>query len=232
MQNIFDLNGCDTTVTQSGEGLPLILLHGGPGAFDYLDSLAPMLIGHRLIRYDQRGGGQAGSAGPHSVSQLLADLEALRLQLGHDSWIVAGHSWGAFLALAYAAKYPQHTRAVLHISGTGLDLDWQKAYHANRRKRLSPPEQITYLHLRQERENACAGKQAEINRQLLDITLKADFCDPAKAAALPDMLAYPIDPGVQEALMADWQQHLLDASFRQSVANLAMPVLCLHGDAD
>ncbi|HEY9843020.1 MAG: alpha/beta fold hydrolase [Candidatus Sericytochromatia bacterium] len=229
----FDLNGCSTPVTLSGEGIAVVLLHGGPGSFDYLEGLVDLLPpGMMAIRYDQRGGGRAGHDGPFTIAQLIDDLEALRRQLDLEGWIVAGHSWGAFLALAYAARYPEHTHMLLQISGSGLDPDWQKTYHTNRRKRLPPAEQIEFLHLRQERENVCEGKQAGVERRLLEINLKADFHDPAKIANLPDLLAHPPNREAAEALLADWNQSLLDPAFRQAVAGLAMPVLCLHGTAD
>jgi proline iminopeptidase len=64
----------------------------------------------------------------------LSDLDGLRQALGHDRWIIGGHSWGADLALAYALTYPEHTRAVLHLSGTGVhdDRQWHAAYERGR----------------------------------------------------------------------------------------------------
>lgn len=234
MQTIVELNGCATPVTVTGQGPAVVLLHGGPGAFDYLDGLAGLLPpGFQTIRYDQRGGGRAPFDGPLGVAQLVDDLEALRQHLQLSSWIVLGHSWGAFLALAYASRYPEQVQGLLHLSGTGLDPEWQKVYHNNRRKRLPPAEQIEMLHLRQERENVCAGKQLGIQKRLLEINLKADFFDPARAAGLPDiLLQYPLLPAVADALMVDWHQWLLDPVFRQQVAALPMPVLCAHGSAD
>lgn len=234
MQKQLELNGCPTPVSVAGEGAAIVLLHGGPGSFDYLGELAKMLPPHwRHIRYDQRGGGQAGKAGPFTVNQLVADLESLRQQLGIDSWVVLGHSWGAFLALAYASEHPEAVKGLIQLSGTGLDPDWQKGYHTARRKRLPPAEQIEMLHLRQERETACDGKLAGIQRRLLEISLGADFADKSH---LPEVLALmatsPQASGVSEALMADWQAWLQNPAFRQRVGELPMPVLCLHGEAD
>ena len=43
----------------------------------------------------------------------MADIEALRMQLGIERWVVAGGSTGAMLALAYAADHPARCRGVL-----------------------------------------------------------------------------------------------------------------------
>ena len=93
------------------EGLPVIFLHGGPGAglstyhrrfFDPARS--------RIVLFDQRG---AGKSTPHAELRnnttwhLVADIEAIRTHLGIDRWVVFGGSWGSTLALAYAQKHPQ-----------------------------------------------------------------------------------------------------------------------------
>ncbi len=234
-REMISLNGLETPVTITGSGThTIVLLHGGPGAFDYLESLSQLLPETwQAVRYDQRGGGQVIEPGPYSVAQLVEDLEALREQLQLQSWVVAGHSWGAFLALAYAVRYPEPCQALIQIGGTGLDPDWQKAYHTNRRKILSPVETLEILHLRQERGEACAGKNLKVERRLLELNLKADFADPANLGDLPDLLmSYLYAQDVCDQLINEWQMHLLDTGFRRQVAALKMPVLCLHGSAD
>lgn len=229
------LNGLETPVTIRGAGNnAIVLLHGGPGAFDYLGSLSELLPEDwQVIGYDQRGGGRVPEPGPYSVAQLVEDLEALREALNLEQWVVAGHSWGAFLALAYAVRYSQSCRALVQIAGTGLDTDWQKTYNLNRRKALSAAETVEMLHLRQERGEGCAGKDSRIERRLLELNLKADFADPEKLGDLPEqMLRYPFNGEVCDALINEWQQHVLDTGFRRQVAALKMPVLCLHGDVD
>lgn len=104
------------------DGIPIVLLHGGPGsgASDdmHRDLQAPALRDHRLrgIAFDQRGCGGStprGDIAANTTRHLVADMELLRERLGVDSWIVAGGSWGTTLALRYAVAYPQRCRAVL-----------------------------------------------------------------------------------------------------------------------
>src|ERR1022692_1265149 len=73
--------------TESGKGSPVIVIHGGPGMHhDSLAAdLAPLREHHRVIEYDQRGGGR--SSLPADVTLLtiehhVDDLEALRKHLG------------------------------------------------------------------------------------------------------------------------------------------------------
>lgn len=113
------------------DGLPVIMLHGGPGS-----STQPYRrrffrpTAYRIIGFDQRG---AGRSCPHGVLEnnttghLLDDMEALREYLGIERWVVFGGSWGATLALCYAQRHPKRVRALL-LRGTLLgrrrDLEW------------------------------------------------------------------------------------------------------------
>lgn len=89
-----------------------LVLHGGPGSGAQASMARSFPAGRKLwlILPDQRGAGlsrpRAGLAG-QSLPLLTQDLERLRVQLGITRWNVLGGSWGATLALAYAARYPQ-----------------------------------------------------------------------------------------------------------------------------
>jgi len=105
------------------DGEPWLVLHGGPGSgcspamADWFD-----LARHRVILPDQRGAGRsrpAGSLRRNTTGALLADLEQLRETLGIARWHVAAGSWGAALALAYAARFAPRV-AGLVLRGTFL----------------------------------------------------------------------------------------------------------------
>jgi proline iminopeptidase len=92
-------------------GPPVLFLHGGPGAgagavhrrfFD------PNFW--RVVIFDQRGAGRSrplGSLQANTTAHLVADIEALRWQLGIERWLLFGGSWGSTLALAYAEAFPE-----------------------------------------------------------------------------------------------------------------------------
>ena len=99
---------------QSGnpKGVPVVFLHGGPGAgavpahrrfFDPRH--------YRIVIFDQRGAGRStplGDLSNNTTGHLVADIEALRRHLDIDRWFIFGGSWGSSLALAYAEAHPQH----------------------------------------------------------------------------------------------------------------------------
>lgn len=107
-------------------GEPWLVLHGGPGSGSAPDSAAIFrLERQRVIVPDQRGAGlsrpRGQSAGNHT-DQLVADLEALRQELGLERWSVLGGSWGTVLALRYAQQHPQRVTRLVLRGAFGLRL--------------------------------------------------------------------------------------------------------------
>ena len=91
-------------------GIPVIFLHGGPGA-----GCAPMHrrffdpAHYRIVLFDQRGAGRSSPNADltnNTTAHLIADVEALRQCLGVERWLVFGGSWGSTLALAYGQAHP------------------------------------------------------------------------------------------------------------------------------
>ncbi|MCC8397003.1 alpha/beta fold hydrolase [Paraburkholderia sp. MMS20-SJTR3] len=110
-------------VAGARDGVPVAVLHGGPGSGSQPGVLRLFdLSRFRVVLIDQRGAGAStprGTLRHNSTGYLLADLEALRAHLGIARWGVLGGSWGAALALAYAGQHPQ---AVIGVVLRGLFL--------------------------------------------------------------------------------------------------------------
>jgi proline iminopeptidase len=134
----------DTGVLDTGEGhniyreqcgnplgLPVVVLHGGPAS-----GCSPLQrrlfdpTAFRIVLFDQRGCGRStprGLLAGNDTAALVRDIEQLRRELHIERWIVFGGSWGASLAIAYAAAHPAACLGVI-LRGTFLtgsrDLDW------------------------------------------------------------------------------------------------------------
>ncbi len=94
-------------VIGSGDGIPLLCLHGGPGfAHDYIEPLAAVGGSERsVIFYDQLGCGRSDRPGDDSlwrVVRFIHEVDAVRAHLGLDTVHLLGHSWGGYLAATYA----------------------------------------------------------------------------------------------------------------------------------
>jgi proline iminopeptidase len=98
-------------------GLPIVFLHGGPGAGAspthrrFFDPAR-----YRIVIFDQRGAGRStplGETCDNDTRHLIADMEKLRIHLAVDRWFVFGGSWGSTLALAYAKTHPERVRGLV-----------------------------------------------------------------------------------------------------------------------
>jgi len=94
-----------------GDALPVLLLHGGPGAaHDYMLPLAERLSEHRpAIVYDQLGCGRADRPDDTSlwtVDRSVTEVDQVRAALGLDHCHLLGQSWGGWLAIDYMARGP------------------------------------------------------------------------------------------------------------------------------
>lgn len=103
------------------EAEPAIFIHGGPGGTHMtFAGLLGLADERAVILYDQLDSGMSDRPEDPAnwrVERFVGELEAIRQALGVERWHVAGHSWGAALALEYAAAYPQHTASAV-LSGT------------------------------------------------------------------------------------------------------------------
>ncbi len=118
---------------QSGnpKGAPVVFLHGGPGAGAAPDHRRFFDPGHyRIVIFDQRGAGRStplGELAGNTTQDLVGDIEALRLHLGIERWLVFGGSWGATLGLAYAQAHPERVAGLI-LRGIFLcsaqEIDW------------------------------------------------------------------------------------------------------------
>lgn len=99
-------------------GEPIVVLHGGPGLdHGYLQPGLDVLANrHEVIYFDQRGTGRSSAEldpGVINLDRFVDDVEQLRIALGHERITVLGHSFGALLALEYAFRHEESTRAVI-----------------------------------------------------------------------------------------------------------------------
>lgn len=212
----------------NASGQPALVLHGGPGS-----GCSPLLhrffdpARYRVICPDQRGAGGStprGSIDHNTTDHLLADLQALRERLGLERWLVVGGSWGATLALAYAAAEPAAVQALLLRSSflaRGEDIDGFFAGSG-----LPSPARLSAL-----LQNGHAGEQADAARAWWAWEQRLAT---GSAAVLPDA-ALPAQIQryrVQSHYLAHgcWLQQPTLLQRCEAVPNV--PTLLLHADDD
>jgi proline iminopeptidase len=226
-------DGCRLWTATSGSGTPLVVCHGGPGFWDNLAPVAEMVDDLVTIhRWDQRGAGRSSRTGPYSVARFIADLEALRMHWGYENWIVGGHSFGASLALLYTLAYPQHTRALIYISGVGVGQKWHEGYREERFRRLADKAE-RWLDLR------AKERDPQDEREYAALNWSADFADRTRALELAE--AEVRETGFYDQLFPNDETNrtlnsemngLEEETLIKQCEQLDCPALILHGDSD
>jgi 3-oxoadipate enol-lactonase len=114
-------DGVDLSVSDTGEGPAVVLLHGLTATRRYvvMGSTALERSGHRVIAYDARGHGRSGPApdpDAYGYRELGADLEAVLDRAGIERAVLAGASMGAHTLLWFALHRPERVAGIVVIT--------------------------------------------------------------------------------------------------------------------
>jgi proline iminopeptidase len=211
-----------------GEGPPVVVLHGGPGAHhDYLrpgfDRLA---AGRELVYYDQRGGGRSPVARdvPVGWREHVADLEALREAWGLERLALCGYSWGGLLAMLYATEHPDRVARLALVSPAPAWREARAAFEAAFAQRnLDPTLQAERARLR---ESGLRERDPDaFQRRLFELSVVPYFHDPSLVTRLTP---FRVTGRTQQEVWAS----LGDYDLRPALARLDVPALVLHGRED
>lgn len=112
------INGNELAVEVLGpEDAPVILTHhGAPGLGSRAEpraSFGRLADEYRVVVFDARGSGESEGSGTFSHEQWAADLDALREWAGAETVAMAGGSYGGFMAMEYAIRYPDRVEALV-----------------------------------------------------------------------------------------------------------------------
>lgn len=211
-----------------GEGPPVIVLHGGPGAdHEYLlpgfDALAR---GRELVYYDQRGGGRSPVARdvPVGWREHVADLDALRRLWDLERLVILGYSWGGLLAQLYATEHAERVERLALVCPAP---SWRAARDEFERRfqqrTLAPELMAERLALRESGLRERDPRAYE--RRLFELAVVPYFYDRARAR---DLAPFRVVGRTQQEV---WRS-LDDYDLRPALRRLRVPAFVLHGEDD
>ena len=122
------------------EDLPVLIAHHGGGGIGSLEepraTFGPLSDLFRVVVYDARGCGKSEARPPFSHAQWAADLDAVREWAGAEQVVVAGGSYGGFIAMEYAVAYPDRVQGMIlrdtAADGSNLELAYANAREQTR----------------------------------------------------------------------------------------------------
>ncbi|MCW2938969.1 MAG: pip [Actinomycetia bacterium] len=133
-----EINGARLNVEVLGEeGAPVLIAHHGGGGIGSLaepkSTFGPLSDLFRVVVFDARGCGRSEGVPPYSHAQWAADVDGLREWIGAEQIVIAGGSYGGFIAMEYAIAYPDRVRAMI-LRDTSPDRGNLDLAHRNARE--------------------------------------------------------------------------------------------------
>lgn len=130
-----EINGNRLAVEVLGpEGAPVLIAHhGAPGLGSRAEpraSFGRLADTYRVLVFDARGSGESEGREPFTHEQWAADVEGLRQWIGVEDIVMAGGSYGGFISLEYAVRYPDRVRALV-LRDTAADHAHEELSRAN-----------------------------------------------------------------------------------------------------
>ena len=212
----------DLVVREYGVGVETVIaMHGGPAAAGDLAPLARTL-GERwhVLEPHQRG----SSDRPLTVATHVQDLDDLiRTRCGASQPILVGHSWGAMLALVYAAHHPQAPAALVLIGCGTFSQAARAEFEARRAARLTAAAHARLVQITQA-ETDPDRRLAERGRVMASV-YGYEVDDGQNDLAVVDAVAH-------EQTWADMVRLINQGVYPATFAAITCPVLMLHGEAD
>jgi proline iminopeptidase len=206
-----------------------VLLHGGPGMSDYLETLTP-LLGDRFhtIRYQQRGVAPTTIGPPYTVEAHVEDaITVIDHQAGGRAWIV-GHSWGGHLALHMLVACPDRLAGAVIVDPLGAHMDVMEPFGDRLQAGLTDAQRERSAEL-DAREDA-GEATSEDSREALAMVWPNYFADPATAFPMP-----PLEFGAAgyAGTTASVAEHAERATLVDGLPHVpaSIPVVFIHGEA-
>ncbi len=202
----------------------VIVLHGGPAAAGNAAPIARGLASsfHVLEPWQRGSGGE-----PLTVARHVADLDALvtaRCREGPPALV--GESWGAMLALAYAAAHPRSTGPIVLIGCGTFDLVARTRLRATLAERMG--DDLRQQLERLSREIPDPGVRL---KKEYDLTRSLYLCDPIAADADSEE-PIPFDTRAHTETWQDMLRLQKAGVYPTAFAAIRSPVLMLHGTYD
>ena len=228
-----EVNGVRLFTRNVGAGPLAVVLHGGPGAsHDYLLPQYDLLMqGRSLYYYDQRGGGQSPVPRDTPVGwpEHVADLDAIRANLGLDRLTLCGYSWGGLLAVLYFLEYPERVERLALVAPAAITAEYRRQFETEFARRMAAPE------IKHERDALRASglrerDPAAYQRRAFELSVAGYFRDFRDAK---NLTAFRVTARTQEAVWRSLDDYDLRPRLKETASLFPPPfALIVHGTFD
>ena len=213
---------------------PLLLLHGGPGAsHDYLlPQMLELAREHRLVTYDQRGGGRSRTdddRAPIGWRDQVADVARVALELDVTPLHLVGYSWGGLLAMLYAidaaaGRVSTPVASLALIDPAPVTRAYREGFEHEFARRQAGPA-VAALRDELQRSDLKERDPDAFRQRSFELSVAGYFADPRRAR---DLTPFRVTGRVQQSI---WQS-LGDYDILPALGTLRVPSFIVHGNED
>lgn len=241
-----------------GETVGSVLLLSGSGPQDRDESIAgkkPFAVlsralvnwGFQVFRWDDRGVGESGgdylaASELHLAGDVISAMLALGQETGFDKHLLVGHSQGALIAAAAAAKHPVAVAGIILLAGIGLPgrqslidqhLNMCKAegWADSDIQQSLPQKEALFDILLEAQSRIDAGESATSVLQDLETNLLEAFLGDLALSELSDEERLEVESTIEDLLEWEWR-YLLQVDPATDLQKVLCPVLAVCGDKD
>ncbi len=213
---------------------PVLLLHGGPGAsHDYLlPQMLELAREHRLVTYDQRGGGRSRSDADRAQlgwREQVVDVARIASELRVSPLTIVGYSWGGLLAMLYAieaaaGRIDPAPSALALLDPAPVTRAYRDQFEHEFARRQAGPA-VAALRAELQRSGLKERDPHAFRQRSFELSVAGYFADPRRAR---DLTPFRVTGRVQQSI---WQS-LGDYDILPALGTLRLPAFVVHGNED
>ncbi|HET7189411.1 MAG TPA: alpha/beta hydrolase [Gemmatimonadaceae bacterium] len=213
---------------------PVLLLHGGPGAsHEYLlPQMLELASEHRLVCYDQRGGGRSRHDTDRATigwRDQVADVERVALELSVTPLHIVGYSWGGLLAMLYAieaaaGRVATAPASLALLDPAPIDRHYRDSFEAEFARRQSGPA-VAALREELQRSGLKERDPEAFRQRAFEVSVAGYFAAPQRAR---DLTPFRVTGRVQQSI---WQS-LGEYDILPALQSVRLPSFVVHGRED
>jgi pimeloyl-ACP methyl ester carboxylesterase len=198
----------------------IAVIHGGPGAPGYMAPVARELSKNFGILEPLQT--------MDSIERQVEELYDILNEHVQQPVTLIGHSWGGFLSIIFASKYPQLIYKLILLSSGPFEDKYVAQIKETRMQRLTVKERETIQSLENELKSQTGRNSKKLLERLGSLSSRADSYEPLPSKS--EVIEYQPDVHIQ--VWNEAKEMRKDGKFIEMIRKICCPVIAIHGDYD